>query len=155
LKDDDVGISFGADSDKDIVNFAFKPEARRDYRYHIVGRDLLGDHLIYRIAFEPRSLIGDPEPIGIVWVDTHDFVIVRQELSFDRSPIPIMLKGIDRMVVERQRVGDFWVLKRLLIRVEFTVPIPKFGHSFDIAMAYSDYAVNGGIDDAMFSAVKK
>jgi hypothetical protein len=46
-----------------------RPEARKDFRYRIVGRDLLGDHLVYRIAFEPRSLIGATEPGGLVWVD--------------------------------------------------------------------------------------
>ena len=47
----DAEVSFSSGTEEEIVNFAFRPESRRDFRYHIVGRDLLGDHLIYRIAF--------------------------------------------------------------------------------------------------------
>jgi hypothetical protein len=153
-KHDDT-IEFSPSSEEEVVNFAFKPEARRDYRYHIEGRDLLGDHLIYRIAFEPRSRVGEPEPGGLVWVDTRDFVIVREELDFSQSPAPLLLKGIDRAVIERQQVDGHWVLRRLLMRARFTVPIPRFGRAFDIAVQYDDYKINQGIDDAVFAAGAK
>src|SRR5262249_10368906 len=144
-------MRFNASTEEEVVNFAFRPEARKDYRYRIVGRDLLGDHLIYRIAFEPRSLLGAGEPGGTVWVDTRDFVIVPQELEFSRSPAPLVLKGVDRAVIERQQVDGHWVLRRLLMRAQFTLPIPRFGRSFDIAIAFDDYRINQGIDDAVFA----
>ena len=153
-KHDDT-IEFSPSTEEEVVNFAFKPEARRDYRYHIEGRDLLGDHLIYRIAFEPRSRVGEPEPGGLVWVDTRDFVIVREELDFSQSPAPLILKGIDRAVIERQQVDGHWVLRRLLMRARFTVPIPRFGRAFDIAIQYDDYKINQGIDDAIFATGAK
>jgi hypothetical protein len=148
-------VEFSPSTEEEVVNFAFKPEARREYRYHIVGRDLLGDHLIYRIAFEPRSRLGEPEPGGLVWVDTRDFVIVREELDFSQSPAPLILKGIDRAVIERQQVDGHWVLRRILMRARFTVSIPRFGRAFDIAIQYNDYRINQGIDDAVFAKVEK
>jgi hypothetical protein len=154
-KKGDETIEFSPSTEEEVVNFAFKPEARRDYRYHIEGRDLLGDHLIYRIAFEPRSRVGEPEPGGLVWVDTRDFVIVREELDFSQSPAPLILKGIDRAVIERQQVDGHWVLRRILMRARFTVPIPRFGRAFDIAIQYNDYQINQGIDDAVFAKVAK
>ena len=153
-KNDD-NVEFSPSTEEEVVNFAFKPEARRDYRYHIEGRDLLGDHLIYRIAFEPRSRLGEANPGGLVWVDTRDFVIVREELDFSQSPAPLILKGIDRAVIERQQVGDHWVLRRLLMRASFTVPIPRFGRAFDVAIQYDDYKINQGIDDALFAKAAK
>jgi len=147
----DAELSFSSSTEEEIVNFAFRPEARRDFRYRIVGRDLLGDHLIYRIAFEPRSLLGATDPGGLVWVDTRDFVIVRQELDFSRSPAPLIIKGIDRAVIERQEVDGHWVLRRLLMRAHFTVPVPRFGRAFDIAVQFDDYAINQGIEDALFA----
>jgi hypothetical protein len=146
-----ANINFSPSTEEQVVNFAFRPEARHDYRYRIVGRDLLGDHLIYRIAFEPKSLIGGGDPGGLVWVDTRDFVIVRQELDFSRSPAPLILKGIDRVVIERQQVDGHWVLRRLLMRITLTIPIPKFGRSADMAIQFDDYAINKGIDDAIFA----
>ncbi|HKQ58372.1 MAG TPA: hypothetical protein VJY35_10945 [Candidatus Eisenbacteria bacterium] len=151
----EVDMNFTAGNGEEIVNFAFQPKARKNFRYHIVGRDLLGDHLIYRIAFEPRSLLGMPDPGGIVWVDTRDFIIVRQELDFTRSPTPLIIKGIDRAIIERQEVDGYWVLKRLIMRATFTVPIPRFGRAFDIAVQFDDYRINQGIDDAMFTKAVK
>ncbi len=147
----DAEVSFSASTEEEVVNFAFRPEARKDFRYRIVGRDLLGDHLVYRIAFEPRSLLGAAAPGGLVWVDTRDFVIVRQELEFANSPVPLVLKGVDRAVIERQEVNGHWVLRRLLVRVRLTLPVPRFGRSFDMAIRYDDYAINEGIDDAVFA----
>jgi len=144
-------IGFTSSMQEEIVNFAFRPEARRDYRYKIVGRDLFGDHLVYRIAFEPRSLIGAGDPGGLVWVDTRDFVIVRQELTFPRSPSPLLIKGIDRAVIERREVDGHWVLSRLMARIEMSVPMPRFGRGFDMAIQFDDYRVNRGIDDAIFA----
>jgi hypothetical protein len=145
-----VEVSTGDGMTEDIVNFAFQPAARREFTYHIVGRELLGDHLIYRIAFEPRSPLALDLPGGLVWVDTRDYVIVRQEITFRQSPIPLFVRGIKRMVVEREHVGDLWVLSRVLARVETTIPIPRFGRSFDFGLQFSQYAINTGLPDSLF-----
>jgi hypothetical protein len=148
---DDLRLDFGSDFGEEIVNFAFRPEARRDFNYRIVGRDVIGGHLIYRIAFEPRSVLDPSMPSGLVWIDTNEFVIVRQEVSFERSPVAAMLKGVDRMVVERTRVGDLWMLSRVLVRVETTIPLPRVGRAFDVAILFDDYHVNAGLPDSLFS----
>lgn len=149
--EDDVDADFGPGMGEEIVNFAFQPAARRSYRYRIVGRELVGDHLIYRISFEPRSALAVYEPSGEVWVDTRDFVIVRQEIRFRESPVPLFLKGIRRMTVERTKVGEHWVLARLLARIEATVPLPKLGRAFDFGMQFTDYAINQGLPDSLFT----
>ena len=138
--------------DEQIVNFAFRPESRRDFKYRIVGRDLLGNRLVYRIEFEPRSSLDPSLPSGLVWVNTNEFVIVRQELRFDRSPVPLFLKNVDRMVIERQRVDGHWVLKRVMARIQTSFPIPKFGSSFDFGLIYDSFAINTGLADSLFDA---
>ena len=152
-KNDDrnVDIRFRSDMSEEIVNFAFRPEARRDYRYRIVARDLAGNNLIYRIAFEPRSALDPSRPSGLVWVNTNEFVIVRQEVDFVRSPVPLLLKDINRMVIERTRQGPHWVLNRMLLRAEMTLPVPVLGRSFDLAMQFDEYAINQGIPDSIFA----
>jgi hypothetical protein len=150
-EDDGLNLNFGPSMGESMVNFAFRPSARREFRYRIVGRDLVGDHLVYRIEFEPRSPLDPGTPRGLVWVDTNDFVIVRQEMGFTRSPVPLFLKGIPRMVIERMRVGDYWVMRRALMRAETTIPIPKFGKSFDIAITFDNYAINTGLSDSLFA----
>ncbi|TMQ71345.1 MAG: hypothetical protein E6K80_05890 [Candidatus Eisenbacteria bacterium] len=146
----DVDLDFNPGMGEEIVNFAFRPDARDRYRFRIVGRDVVSGHLIYRIHFEPRSALDPFAPSGLVWVDTNDFVIVREEVRFERSPVPLVMKSIDRMVVERDQVQGHWVLSRVLLRAELTLSIPTFGSSFDVAMHFSDYKINAGIDDAVF-----
>jgi hypothetical protein len=143
-------VTFGPGTAEQVVNFAFQPEARREFTYKILGRELLGDHLIYRIAFEPRSLVGEANPTGVVWVDTKDFVIVRQELDFPRSPVPLLIKGLHHMVVERRLTDGHWMLARMLMRAETTVPWPNVGRKFDMAVTLDDYRINQGIDPAVF-----
>ena len=154
-EDDDIDMNFRSDMSEEIVNFAFRPEARRDYRYKIVARDIVGDHLIYRIEFEPRSTLDPTRPRGLVWVDTNEFVIVRQEVGFERSPVPLILKGIRRMVVERSHEGPHWVLHRVLLRAENTVTLPRIGKSWDMAMQFDEYAINSGLPDSLFRTVKR
>jgi len=146
-----VEIRFGPNMGEEIVNFAFRPEARRDYRYRIAGRDIVGGHVVYRIAFEPRSLLTPGNPSGLVWVDTNDFVIVRQEVHFERSPVPLFLERIDRLVIERTQVGGHWLLKRVLARATATLPLPRLGRSFDLALQLDDYALNTGLSDTLFA----
>jgi len=150
-----VGVSVNVRSrggmDEEIVNFAFRPEARHQYKYRILGRELAGGHLIYRIAFEPRSLLDAAEPRGVVWIDTNDFVIVHQELIFDRSPAAPFIKNVNRVVIERQNVDGYWVLKRVLLRAEATVPLPQVGRNFDFSLRFDDYAINRGLPDSLFS----
>ena len=150
--DADVQVSFGASMDEEIVNFAFRPEARRDFRYRIVGRDFVGGHLIYRIEFEPKTPLDRTQPSGLVWVDTNEFVIVRQEVKFARSPVPLFIKDIERMVIERRKYGEHWVLSRAMIRIASSVPLPKLGKGFDFSLIFDDYIMNAGLDDALFRA---
>lgn len=152
---DDFDDDFSPNMGEEIVNFAFRPANRKNFRFTIEDRKLLGDHLVYTLAFEPRSALAVFEPSGRVWVDTKDFVIVRQEIDFRQSPVPLFLKDIKHLVVERERAGDFWVLSRLMVRMELTVPIPKFGRAFDFAMALSDYTVNTGLPDSLFAGTDK
>jgi hypothetical protein len=153
--DDDDDAEFTPSMSEEAANFAFRAEARRDYRYHIVGRDLVGDHVVYRIAFEPRSPADLSRPTGLVWVDTNDFVVVRQELTFPRSPIPLFVRSLDRMVIERVRVDGTWVMHRMLMRAQLTMPMPKIGSAIEFAFLFDDYAINRGVPDSVFVVRKK
>ena len=151
VKDDDIEADFSPDMSERFIGFAFGPAARRDYRFRILGRDLVGGHLIYRIGFEPRTSLDATHARGMVWVDTNEFVIVREEIGFERSPVPLLVRRLDGLVIERRRVDDQWVLKRMLVEIELTVPMPRMGRRVQFAMVFDDYAINRGIDPAVFA----
>jgi outer membrane lipoprotein-sorting protein len=148
--DENVRVTFSSSMSEEIVNFAFRPEALREYTYTIENRTIIGNRLIYTIRFKPRSSLDFENPSGRVWVDTNEFVIVRQELDFEKSPAPLFLKDISWMVIERQRVEGHWVVARAMARLKLTIPWPKIGSELDMSMLWSDYALNAGIDDALF-----
>jgi hypothetical protein len=154
-KDKKVQVDFRSDMSEEIVNFAFRPAAWRDFHYRIIGRDVIGNQVVYRIRFEPRSALDPAQPSGIVWVNTNDFVIVRQEVEFDRSPVPLLLKGVNRMVIERAHVGDFWVLNRVLLRAGFALPVPGMGRRFDLGILFDHYDINSGLPDSLFAGVRR
>lgn len=160
----DVRVTAGADMGEEIVSFAFEPRNRAAYDFRIVERHLVGDHVIYLVTFTPRSAV-DPLPAGRAWIDTKDFVIVRQEFWYrDRSPAPLFLKSVDNCVIERTRVdGRWWVLERVVGRARLTSALrllarlggDKLPEVMDFSLLFTDYRVNEGIPDSVFSGAPR
>lgn len=155
------GISVSVDSDMSeaFVGFAFDPETRSRYRFQIEDRKIIGDQVIYVIAFSPKSPL-DALPNGRAWVNTNDFVILREEFSYrDRSPAPLFMESLDSCVLERTRIdGRHWVISRILARVTLTDPVRLMGKMartkvpkvVDFAMSWTDWIINGDIPDSLF-----
>lgn len=161
--DDDVDFSINPSMREQLVSFAFEPRNRSKFQFSIESRHLIGGHVVYLIGFVPRSKI-DPLPTGRVWIDTNDFVIVREEFWFrDRSPSPMFFKSIDSCVLERTKVdGQWWVLSRFLARIQLTSLARFMGkvaretvpQTVDFTLMQTDWKVNQGIDDAIFETKK-
>jgi hypothetical protein len=166
LKDggDDVQVNVGANMREQLVSFAFEPRTRAGFNYSILERHLLAGHVVYVIGFTPRSRV-DALPSGKAWIDTNDFVIVRQEFWYrDVSPAPLFLKSIDSCVLERTKVDDqWWVLSRLVARVQMTsmsrflakVSRSELAPTVDFAVQFRDWRINQGIDDSVFELLRK
>ena len=159
--DDGAEVTVGANMGEELVSFAFSPRTRSKFSFRILERHLVGDHVVYLIGFTPRSKLDDL-PTGRAWIDTNEFVIVRQEVWYrDRSPAPLVFESIDSCVIERTRVdGRWWVMSRVLARVQMTslarfmarVGKEKLAPTVDFSLVTRDWRVNRGIDDAIFAA---
>jgi hypothetical protein len=55
------------------------------------------------------------------------------------------------MVVERQKIGEFWVLRRVLLRARFTFPMPRLGRRIDVGLQFDDFRLNSGLPDSLFA----
>jgi len=162
-KNDDVDVETNAGMGEQVASFAFEPRERGNYQFKILDRKWLGGHVIYQIGFEPKSDL-DPLPSGKVWIDTNEYVIVREEFWYhDRSPAPLFLEGIDRCVVERSRVdGPWWVITRVFGRVRLAGPVVTFANigkdrvskTIDFSAKYIDWQVNRGLPDSLFASQK-
>jgi len=158
-KDDNVRVDAGPSMREQIVSFAFEPRTRARFRFRIDDRKWIGGHIVYVISFSPRSAVDDL-PDGRVWVDTNDFVIVREEFWYrGRSPAPLVFKRIDSCVVERTKVdGQWWVVSRLLARIQLTsaarfmakLAKEPLSPTVDFVASQTDWKINRGIDDAVF-----
>lgn len=152
-------IALGGTMGEEIVGFAFDPSTRSKYDFEIRDRYVLGDHLVYRIAFAPKSAL-DGLPNGEVWVDTNEFVILREVFSYpDQSPAPFWIESFDSCVIERTRVdGRWWVLSRVMARLTFASPIraaarlagDKIPKILDVAYTQTNWEVNRGLPDSLF-----
>lgn len=155
-----VKVSFDADMSESFIAFAFDPKTRGRFRFRIEDRKLVGDQVVYLLGFTPRSSL-DPLPSGRVWVNTNDFVILREEFRYqDRSPLPLFIRSIDSCVLERTLIdGRYWVVSRILARVTLTDPVLWMGRLTgdelpkvaDLSIARTDWIINGDIPDSLFA----
>jgi hypothetical protein len=162
--DDGANVTVGSSMAEELVTFAFSPRTRSKFKFEILERHLVGNHVIYVIGFTPRSRLDDL-PTGKAWIDTNEFVIVRQEFWYrDRSPAPLFFESIESCIIERTQVdGRWWVLSRVLARVKVTslarfmarVGKQKLTPTIDLTLATRDWQVNRGIDDAIFDVKGK
>jgi hypothetical protein len=155
-----VKVSFDADMSESFIAFAFDPKMRARFQFRIEDRKLVGDQVVYLLGFTPRSSL-EPLPSGRVWVNTNDFVILREEFAYpDRSPLPLLVQSIDSCVLERTLIDHrYWVVSRILARMTLTDPLLWMGRLaggslpkvVDLALARTDWIINGDIPDSLFA----
>ncbi|GJM44423.1 MAG: hypothetical protein DHS20C21_12650 [Gemmatimonadota bacterium] len=133
--DDDGAVEISY-SDFDDLPFYLKD--RRQYDFKILSREIVGDRVIYEVQLAPKSDF-EIAPSGRIWIDSSNFQILREEFDFaDRVPMPMFIKSVGPFIRERERVGDLWVWKRFLVRV-------------DLRMGYLRFLDDGIPDRAEFS----
>lgn len=102
----------------DLSDLPFYLQDKDDYDFDILSREIVGDRVIYEVRLTPKSDF-EIAPTGTIWIDTSTYSILREEFDFgDRVPLPMIIKRIGPYVRERERIGDLWVWKRIVIRVE-------------------------------------
>lgn len=139
-----VKITYG-----DFQQLPFYLEDRGDYDFEILSREIVGDRVIYEVRLTPKSDF-EIAPTGRIWIDTTDFQILREEFDFeDRVPMPVFIRRVGPFVRERERIGDVWVWKRFLIRVDLRMGYLRFldgdlPDRVEFAVNFRDHRVNEG-----------
>ncbi len=136
----------------DALDFAQGPfylEELDNYRYELKDRRLFPDRVLYAVDFTPRSDF-DPLPGGVFWIDTADFVIVHEDMEFERNPFPLFLKSIDHIVRERKRIDDRWVVNRLQMVAEMRAAFIVGFDRIEVEATFSDFAFNTQLPDSLF-----
>lgn len=142
--DDAVSISY-----REFDELPFYLEDRDEYDFEILSREIVVDRVIYEVKLTPKSDF-EIAPQGRIWIDSSNFQILREEFEFgDRVPMPMIIKSIGPFVRERERVGDEWVWKRFLIRVDLRVGYLRFLNKdipdrVDLVVWFDGHRVNEG-----------
>jgi len=160
-KDEKDKVNFEVDEEEDGDNSGRSLSQLPDYldrldRYdfQILHRSLRPDQVVYEIGFQPKS---DFEilPDGRMWILTRGYQIVREELHFQRLPMPGILKSVDLVTREWQEIDGRWVEKRVTARAEVRLPkILRAPHAFEIGVTFDDYVFNPTLDPALFGEKK-
>jgi hypothetical protein len=132
---------------EDLGDLPFYLEERGAYDFRIIGRHYVEGRLIYQVRLRPRSDFAIA-PEGTIWVDTSNFQILREEFFFgDRVPLPMIVRSIGPFVRERERIGDLWVWKRMLIRVDIRTGLLRLldkdvPETVEFVVSFTDHELN-------------
>ena len=112
------------------------------YRYRILERTLIGEHLVFKIGFEPKDDFR-PGVAGVVWIDYDDFVIRRMEGRLaGASPAPLFLADVPRFTWRQKQVDGFWVTDELEAEIVLR-KLPLLPRRVTIRVAMRDWDIRG------------
>jgi hypothetical protein len=134
-----------------LARLPFFLEDQEEYDFKLLERRLEDDHVLFKIAFRPRSRFK-PLPSGTVYVDTQAYRIVHEEFTFEQNPAPLLLKDVRGVSRQWQKLpGGEWVVSRILGEVElhggWTGMIPD---RVEFSILLDDYRFDLGYDERRF-----
>ncbi len=142
--DEEIEAEWLNAQDGSMEDMPFAPEGAGRYNYTILDRRNVGNSLIYKVRFTPKSQF-EALPTGVVWVDYSNWAIRKVEAEMTGTlPYPLFLKSIPAMRFSRQRVGDFWFTTEVYILIHFReVPLLPVPRSVEVRVNMQDIEING------------
>lgn len=154
-KEDDPEVELQAEAretQRSIADLPFFFQDLSDYRFEIQDRKILSDRVLYRIGFEPRSEFASA-PTGNFLVDTADYQILRAELSLTENvPYPLIVKGVDHVILDRKKVEDVWVTDRVRAQISLRKPLGiPFPRMIQTDLQIEDLRLDQGVPDSVWN----
>ncbi len=131
-----------------LDSLPFAAGAADRYDYQVLQRQLVGNTLLYRIAFSPRNPF-DRLPSGEVWVDFAGWVMRRLTAHMDPGTTPTMLLDeVPLYRLEQERRDGLWlpVDVHLVMNLKPS-PLVTTPRAMDIRVKITEVAVKGSLDD--------
>lgn len=147
--DNTVQVEAGGPNDFEELPIFF--DEIHEYDFELVDRFVQTDHVIFRIAFRPKSEFK-PLPSGTLYVDTDRYRIIQEEYEFGKNPFPLVLKDLKR--VSRQWTelpGGEWVNTKIRGEVELRAdPFGWIPQSVAFAYTRTDFEFDVEYDQRLF-----
>ncbi len=146
-----VGVEVG-EGGEGLAELPFFLKDQGEYKFSLQERVLEGDHVIFKIAFRPRTDFK-PLPSGTVYVDTDAFRIIHEEFAFDvQNPVPLLLKDVRRVTREwRELPTGEWVVASIRADAELRGGwFAAMPNRIELGVNIEDYRFDQGYDEARF-----
>jgi hypothetical protein len=142
--DDEVAAEFLPMQERVIEAMPFAPSGAGRYHYTILARELVGNNLIYKIGFAPKSRF-EALPSGTIWVDYSNWAIRKIEGRMTGAvPYPMILESVPVFRQSQERFGEFWFPTDAYMRFDLRkipfVPIPD---NVEVRISLHDIVING------------
>ncbi|MFT7699153.1 MAG: hypothetical protein ACI8S7_000975 [Candidatus Krumholzibacteriia bacterium] len=150
--DEDVTAEFLPMQQNVFSAMPFTIEGSDRYEYEILARELVGNNLIYKVSYKPKSRF-EALPAGVIWVDYTNWVIRKFEGELvETVPYPMILKSIPVFRQNRERYGDMWFTSDAYMRfVLRDIPFVDVPVNVEVRVQLRDIVINGvayGPEDA-------
>ncbi len=131
-----------------LESLPFAEGAADRYGYQVLARQLVGNTLLYNIAFEPRNPF-DKLPSGQVWVDYAGWVMRRLTAHMDPGTTPTaLLNSVPVYRVVQEQRGGLWLPVDIHLVMELKPsPLVTTPQVMDIQVKITDVEVHGDVDD--------
>jgi hypothetical protein len=146
--DREITVNVSEEETGGLTALPFFLEEQSEFTFHLLERRLEGDHVIFKISFDPRSPFK-PLPSGTVYVDTEEFRIIHEEFTFKTNPFPLFVKDIRRVSRHWQKLpSGEWVAERLLVEVRLRgMGLRAIPERIEISILMTDYVFDTGYDE--------
>ena len=142
--DDELKADFMPPDDQVIGALPFAPDGASRYNYAIEDRQLVGNNLIYRIGFVPRSRF-EALPSGTIWVDYSNWVIRKVEAAMTGAvPYPMFLESVPVYRYSQERFGEYWFPTEVYMQINLRrLPLVPMPDNIEVRVSLRDIVING------------
>lgn len=127
-----------------MMAMPFAPGSAYRYDYTLASVDLVGNDLVYRIDFRPRSRF-EALPTGTVWVDYSHWAVRRVEARMtDVVPFPMFVDAVPVFRLVRERLGEYWFTTDVMLEIDLKpVPLVDNPRVIELRVQLRDAVING------------
>jgi len=142
--DEDMDAEWIMAQEGTLEGMPFAPGGSSRYKYTILDRRNVGNSLIYKVRFEPKSRF-EALPTGVVWVDYSNWAIRKAEAEMvEVVPYPLFIKAMPAIRISRQRVGAHWFTTEVYFLIQLrNIPLMPIPRSVEIRVTMQDILING------------
>ncbi|MDX2474730.1 MAG: BamA/TamA family outer membrane protein, partial [Candidatus Krumholzibacteria bacterium] len=142
--DEEMKAEFLPNQGQIIESMPFSSGGAGRYNYTILDRQMVGNNLIYKIGFEPKSRF-EALPSGTIWVDYSNWVLRKIEARMTGAvPYPMFLKSVPVYRLSQERFGEFWFPTEAYMRINLRkVPLLPIPDNIEVRVSLRDIVING------------